>query len=162
MGASKDAAVPQDAELAGLAEQLVDAARTDGVALTGPGGLLTGLVQRVLQASLETELSDHLGYERHAVEGRRSGNSRNGHFPKTVRTEIGDVVIKVPRDRNGTFEPVTVPKGVRRLEGLDAMVVSLYGKGMTTGDIRPIWRRSTGRTSPATRSAASPTPLSRT
>lgn len=136
MGASKEAAGAQDAELAGLAEQLVDAARTDGVALTGPGGLLTGLVQRVLQASLETELSDHLGYERHAVEGRRSGNSRNGHFPKTVRTEVGDVQIKVPRDRNGTFEPVTVPKGVRRLEGLDAMVVSLYGKGMTTGDIR--------------------------
>jgi putative transposase len=118
------------------AEALVAQARTNGVELTGDNGLLTALVQRVLQTGLNVELSEHLGYQRHAVEGRGSGNSRNGSYPKTVTTEIGKVSIDVPRDRNGTFEPVTVPKGQRRLDGLNANVISLYAKGMTTGDIQ--------------------------
>jgi transposase-like protein len=118
------------------AEQLVEQARSEGVELTGDDGLLTALVRQVLQTGLSVELSDHLGYERHAVEGRGSGNSRNGSYPKTVTTEIGKVNLAVPRDRNGTFNPVTVPKGQRRLDGLTASVVSLYAKGMTTGDIQ--------------------------
>jgi len=97
--------------------------------------LLTELVQQVLQGALEAEMTDHLGYQPHAVEGRRSGNSRNGHYPKTVNTEIGDVDLRVPRDRNGSFESVTVPVGQRRLSGLDQQVISLYAKGLTTGDI---------------------------
>lgn len=117
------------------AERLVAEAKATGIALTGEGGLLTGLVQRVLQAALESEITDHLGYEPHAVEGRGSGNSRNGYYPKTLRTEVGDVAVRVPRDRNGTFEPVTVPVGTRRVAGLDQLVVSLYAKGLTTGDI---------------------------
>ena len=96
---------------------------------------MTGLIQQVLQSSLDFEMTDHLGYEAHAVEGRGSGNSRNGYYPKTVRTEIGDVRVEVPRDRIGTFQPVTVPVGQRRLSGLDAQVISLYAKGLTTGDI---------------------------
>jgi len=127
--------LPPDASLALVADQLVAQARTDGVALTGEGGLLTGLIQRVLQGALEAEISEHLGYEPHAVDGRGSGNSRNGYYAKTVRTEIGDVRVNVPRDRNGDFEPVTVPIGQRRLSGLDAQVISLYAKGLTTGDI---------------------------
>ncbi len=127
--------MPPDAGLAMLADRLVDQARTDGVSLTGDGGLLTGLIQQVMHTALETELTDHLGYEPHAVEGKRSGNSRNGTYPKTVRTEVGDVRVEVPRDRNGTFDPVTVPKGERRLTGLDQAVISLYAKGLTTGDI---------------------------
>jgi len=118
------------------AEALVDQARTEGVELTGDHGLLTALVRRVLQTGLQVELTDHLGYEPHAVAGRGSGNSRNGSYPKTVTTEIGKVTVEVPRDRNGSFEPVTVPKGVRRLDGLNANVISLYAKGMTTGDIQ--------------------------
>jgi transposase-like protein len=90
----------------------------------------------VLQTGLEVEMTGHLGYEPHAVEGRNSGNSRNGSYPKTVTTEIGQVELAVPRDRNGTFEPVTVPKGQRRLDGLSGNVISLYAKGMTTGDIQ--------------------------
>lgn len=70
-----------------------------------------------------------------AIEGRGSGNSRNGHYPKTVRIEVGDVRVEVPRDRNGDFDSVTVPVGQRRLSGLDQMVISLYAKGLTTGDI---------------------------
>ncbi len=127
--------LPPDARLADVADQLVAAARNEGINLTGEGGLLTGLVQRVMQVSMETELTDHLGYEPHAVEGRGSGNSRNGYYPKTVTSEIGDIHLEVPRDRNGTFRPQTVPVGQRRLDGLDAQVISLYAKGLTTGDI---------------------------
>jgi len=118
------------------ATELVEQARREGVELTGDNGLLTAFVQRVLQTGLEVEMSEHLGYERHAVEGRNSGNSRNGSYPKTVTTEIGQVRLDVPRDRNASFEPVTVPKGQRRLDGLNGNVISLYAKGMTTGDIQ--------------------------
>ena len=97
------------------AELLVARARAEGVELTGDGGLLTGLVRQVLQCGLEVEMAEHLGYERNAVEGRGSGNSRNGTTPKTVTTEVGRVDLRVPRDRAGTFEPVTVPKHQRRL-----------------------------------------------
>lgn len=132
---STELVLPPDALMAAAADQLVEQARATGVALTGDGGLLTGLVRQVLQGALESEITEHLGYQRHAVEGRGSGNSRNGSYAKTVRTEIGDVRVQVPRDRNGTFEPVTVPVGQRRLSGLDQMVISLYAKGLTTGDI---------------------------
>lgn len=84
------------------AEELVARARTEGVELTGDGGLLTGLVRQVLQTGLEVELADHLGYELHDPAGRGSGNSRNGTSRKTVTTEIGEVELAVPRDRNGT------------------------------------------------------------
>ena len=132
---SAELMLPPDASLALVADQLVAQAQSDGVALTGEGGLLTGLIQRVLQGALEAEITEHLGYEPHAVDGRGSGNSRNGHYPKTVRTEVGDVRLDIPRDRNGNFEPVTVPIGQRRLSGLDQMIISLYAKGLTTGDI---------------------------
>jgi transposase-like protein len=118
------------------ADALVEQARTQGVELTGENGLLTALVRQVLQTGLQVELTDHLGYEPHAVEGRGSGNSRNGSYTKTVTTEIGKVTVEMPRDRAGTFEPQTIPKGVRRLDGLNANVISLYAKGMTTGDIQ--------------------------
>ncbi len=138
-GSSPDLPVPAGGDAASMDEwaaRLVDQARADGVALTGDGGLLTDLMRHVLQRGLEVELSEHLGYERHAVEGRGSGNSRNGSYPKTVTTEIGEVEVLMPRDRAGTFEPVTIPKHQRRLDGLTGNVISLYAKGMTTGDIQ--------------------------
>src|SRR3954471_3319815 len=79
-----------------LAEQLVERARADGVDLVGPGGLLAGLTKQVLEAGLEVEMDEHLGYAKHAVEGRNHGNSRNGSRTKTVLTEIGPVDIDVP------------------------------------------------------------------
>jgi transposase-like protein len=118
------------------AEQLVARARSEGVDLTGEDGLLTAMVRQVLQAGLEVEMSEHLGYEPYAPQGRGSGNSRNGSYPKTVTTEIGEVELRVPRDRNATFEPVTVPKHARRLDGLTGNVISLYAKGLTTDDIQ--------------------------
>ena len=129
-GAAGEAAMKDWAEL------LVDRARAEGVELTGEGGLLTGLVRQVLQTGIEVEMAEHLGYERHAVGGRGSGNSRNGTTPKTVTTEIGQVDLRVPRDRAGTFAPVTVPKHRRRLDGLSGNVISLYAKGLTTGEIQ--------------------------
>jgi hypothetical protein len=112
------------------ADELVARARSEGVESTGDSGLLTALVRQVLQAGLEVEMTDHLGYERHAAAGRNTGNSRNGSTAKTVTTEIGQVHLDVPRDRNATFEPVTVRKGQRRLDGLSGNVISLYAKGM--------------------------------
>ena len=118
-----------------LAEQLVEQARADGVELVGPGGLLAGLTKQVLEAGLEVEMDEHLGYAKHAVEGRNFGNSRNGTRSKTVLTEIGPVEVDVPRDRDSSFEPQTVRKGQRRLDGVDTMVISLTAKGLTTGEI---------------------------
>jgi putative transposase len=118
-----------------LAHDLVEAARTDGVDLIGPGGLLTGLTKTVLETALEAEISEHLGYDKHDPMGRNRGNSRNGTRTKTVLTEIGPVDIEVPRDRDATFEPVIVAKRRRRLDGIDAIVLSLSARGLTTGEI---------------------------
>jgi putative transposase len=83
----------------------------------------------VLETGLEIEMTEHLGYEKHAVEDRDGGNSRNDTLAKTVLTEIGPVNIEVPRDRQGAFEPQLVRTRQRRLEGLDAMVKSLCARG---------------------------------
>jgi transposase-like protein len=83
-----------------LAQELVEAARADGVELVGPGGLLTGLTKTVLETALDVEMAGHLGYAKHDPAGRDGGNSRNGTRTKTVLTEIGPVEIEVPRDRD--------------------------------------------------------------
>lgn len=129
-GGPADAVVVPD----GVAEVLLAAAREQGVSLTGPGGLLSGLTRQVLESALEAELTEHLGYGPGGVPGP-GGNVRNGYSGKTLRTEIGDVRVRVPRDRAGSFEPLIVPKHSRRLAGFDEAVISLYAKGMTTGDI---------------------------
>jgi transposase-like protein len=118
-----------------LAQQLLDAARADGVELIGPGGLLTGLTKTVLETALQAEMSEHLGYDKHDAQGRNGGNSRNGTRAKTVLTEIGPVQIEVPRDRDGNFEPQIVRKRARRLDGIDQIVLSLTARGLTTGEI---------------------------
>ena len=118
-----------------LAEELVARARAEGVELVGPGGLLTDLTRTVLETALEVEMDDHLGYPKHAPEGRDNGNSRNGSRSKTVLTEVGEVEIEVPRDRDGSFDPKIVKKRQRRLEGVDGLVISLAAKGLTTGEI---------------------------
>ena len=102
-----------------LAQELVERARSEGVGLVGPGGLLTGLTKTVLETALEAELDEHLGYPKHAVEGNNSGNSRNGARAKTVITDVGPVEIEVPRDREGSFDPKIVKKRQRRLVGVD-------------------------------------------
>ena len=123
------------ASLVAWAQELVARARADGVALTGEGGLLTDLVREVLQTGLEVELTEHLGYEPHERH-RSTGNTRNGSYPKRVKTEIGEVDLRVPRDRDGSFAPLTITKHQRRLEGLSSNIISLYAKGLTTGEIQ--------------------------
>ena len=119
-----------------LAEQLVEQARAEGVDLVGPGGLLGDLTKRVLEAGLEAEMTDHLGYDKHDPAGRDGGNSRNGTRTKTVVTDVGPVELDVPRDRDGSFDPKLVRKRQRRLSGVDEMVISLTAKGLTTGEVQ--------------------------
>lgn len=142
--ALEGAIVPRPQESAGsrgelevrIASELLERARAEGVSLVGQGGLLAGVTRQVLQAALEAELSEHLGYEKGEGIGRAGLNVRNGSSPKTVRTEVGDIALKVPRDREGSFDPQIVPKHARRLAGFDEAVISLYAKGLTTGEIQ--------------------------
>jgi transposase-like protein len=106
------------------------------VALTGPDGLLKQLTKAVLETALNQEMTEHLGHGKRSPAGNETGNVRNGSRGKTVLTEAtGQVPIEVPRDRQGTFEPQIVRKRQRRLAGVDEMVLSLYAKGLTTGEI---------------------------
>ncbi|MGE0219309.1 IS256 family transposase [Mycolicibacterium sp.] len=104
--------------------------------LTGQGGFLPEMVKAVLERGLAAELTDHLGYEKGDPIGRELPNARNGFTPKTVASEVGDVGLAIPRDRDGSFVPTLVPKGSRRLGGLDDMIISLYAGGMTIRDIQ--------------------------
>jgi putative transposase len=116
------------------AEELVRRAREQGLSLTGPDGLLKQLTKTVLETALNEELTEHLGHDKHGPSA--AGNVRNGSRPKTVLTEAtGQVQIEVPRDRAGTFDPQIVRKRQRRLTGVDQIVLSLYAKGLTTGEI---------------------------
>jgi putative transposase len=116
-----------------------------GLRLTGEGGFLPALIKAVLERGLQAELADHLGYEKGDPAGRGAPNSRNGATPKTLATEIGDVELDTPRDRNSSFEPRLVPKGARRLGGgLDEQIVSLYAGGMTVRDIGHHLERTLG------------------
>ena len=104
--------------------------------ILGQGGLARELTKRLVERALQGEMTAHLGYEKHAPEGRNSGNSRNGTTPKSVLDDSGELTIEIPRDRNGDFEPHLVPKGRRRLPGFDDQVIALYARGMTTREIQ--------------------------
>ena len=106
------------------------------IELEGKDGFIQQLIKASLERGLKAELSDHLGYEQGDPDGRMVPNSRNGSYPKTVATSVGDVDLAVPRDREGSFVPQLVPRGSRRTGGLDDMIVSLYAGGMTIRDIQ--------------------------
>lgn len=108
-----------------LISQLMDRAKADGIKLTGQGGLLQQLTKRILESVLEGEITDHLGHEKHEKAG--SGNTRNGTRSKTVVTEVGPVVLEVPRDREGSFEPQIVKKRQRRLTGVRSVSSQMRG-----------------------------------
>ncbi len=128
-------AVLDDAVDEQLVQQLADRARSEGLQLTGEGGLLARLTKRVVESAIEGEMDDHLGYGKHDPAGRNGGNSRNGARGKTVLTEAGPVELAVPRDRDGSFEPQLVKKRQRRLSGVEDLVISLSAKGLTHGEI---------------------------
>ena len=104
--------------------------------ILGKDGLLKQLTKRLVERTLEAELTDHLGYDPHASEGRGSGNNRNGKAQKTVQSDAGELRIEVPRDRSGTFEPQLVKKRQRRLAGFDDKVIALYARGLSTRQIQ--------------------------
>ena len=104
--------------------------------LLGEEGLLKELKKALIERALGAELTEHLGYETFSPAGRGTGNSRNGYGEKTVTGDDGQVRIAVPRDRDGSFEPQLVPKGVSRIEGFDEKVVSMYARGMSVRDIQ--------------------------
>jgi transposase-like protein len=118
------------------AAELVRMAKEQGLSLTGPDGLLKLLTKSVIETALSEEMTDHLGYEKHDPAGIGAGNIRNGTRAKTVVSgHSGPVEIDVPRDRAGSFEPQIVKKRQRRLGEVDEIVLSLYAKGLTTGEI---------------------------
>lgn len=132
---AKKKAAEQSAEQQAAVE-LVRLAQEQGLSLTGPDGLLKQLTKTVLETALNEEMTEHLGYEKHDPPEAGTGNIRNGTRTKTVLTDTtGPVELDVPRDRASTFEPQIVKKRQRRLSGVDEVVLSLYAKGLTTGEI---------------------------
>ena len=105
--------------------------------LAGEDGLLSRLTSRFYTRALEAEMEAHLGYRKNDKAGDNSGNSRNGHTPKTVITKDNDTIeVQVPRDRNGTFEPVIIPKHKKRSPLFNDQIISMYSFGMSCRDIQ--------------------------
>jgi putative transposase len=136
---------PSQVAAAEAIKELRDSGALDGlfakidagdVQLTGQGGLVPGLIKAALERGLQAELTEHLGYDKGNPEARFYPNSRNGTSAKTVSAEVGEMDLEIPRDRDGSFIPRLVPKGERRLGGLDDMIISLYAGGMTIRDIQ--------------------------
>lgn len=125
----------QALEASGALDDLYAKIDAGEVNLDGKDGLIQQLIKAGLERGLRAELTEHVGYEQGDPEAGLHPNSRNGSFPKTVATSVGDVDLQIPRDRDGSFTPMLVPKGSRRLGGLDDMIVSLYAGGMTIRDI---------------------------
>ena len=123
----------RDQEVDAALDKLLEGHRPQDI--LNEGGLVQELNKRLMERALEGEMTDHLGYEKHASEGRDRGNSRNGKTSKRVKTGEAEFEIEVPRDREGSFEPKLVPKGRRRLPGFDDRVIALYARGMTTREI---------------------------
>lgn len=97
--------------------------------------MFKSLFKDTIQEVFEAELDDHLGYRKHSTEGTNSGNSRNGHSKKTIKTKFGNAALEVPRDRNGEYEPQIIKKYETTLNGLEEQIIGLYAKGMSTRDI---------------------------
>jgi putative transposase len=104
--------------------------------LLGEDGIFRQLKKRLLERALTAEMSEHVSYEKGERSGRRGTNNRKGHTTKTVLTDEGSVPLLAPRDRDGTFEPAIVPKGVTRLAGFEAQVISLYARGPSVRDVQ--------------------------
>jgi putative transposase len=124
-----------------LAELLADEALADAVRglhpdeITGPGGLITQLAGRVIEAALGAELTEQLGFPPGQAPPGGASNQRNGSTPKTLKTDVGEVSITTPRDRQGSFEPRLVAKRQTRLAGLDHKILAMYAGGMTVREI---------------------------
>ena len=132
-----------------MIDQPLAGARTEEE-IVGPGGVLAQLTSRLVERTLQAELTEHLGYERHQEPPGGAGNTRNGSTAKTLQTEQGRVEIKTPRDRNATFEPQLVRKGQRRFQGFDDKILTLYSAVCRRATSSGTWPSSTASTSVAT------------
>ena len=121
-------------------DQLLDQIDFHGMTveeLAGENGLLKKLTSRFYSKALDAEMDEHLGYKKNDNAGDNSGNSRNGYTRKTVITDDNDTIeVKVPRDRNSTFEPVIIPKHEKRTPLFNDQIISMYSFGMSTRDIQ--------------------------
>jgi putative transposase len=123
-----------------LIDELAKSVKTEKDLATLSRQLLKLTVERAINA----ELDEHLGYEKHAVEGKNTGNSRNGHSSKTLKGDFGEVDIVTPRDRNSSFEPQIIRKGQTRITEFDDQILALYARGMTTRDIADTFKEMYG------------------
>jgi len=120
-------------------DNIIDQLDLDGVTqdeLFGEGGLVKALTSRILNKALEAEMDNHLGYQKNSSSGNNSGNNRNGYSNKKVLTRDQEVDLSIPRDRNGEFAPVIVPKHEKRLPIFNEQIIALYSSGMTVRDIQ--------------------------
>jgi putative transposase len=123
---------------------IIDAEIIDNLAKTfktqedvfGENGFFKQFKKAILERMLEGELTETLGYNKYEAKGKNTGNSRNGHTEKTLKSTEGELKLNIPRDRNGNFEPKLIPKNQTRFEGFDDKILSLYARGMTTRDIQ--------------------------
>jgi len=104
--------------------------------LIGETGLLKQLTKGLLERAMQAEMTDHLGYEKHAPSNTKSANARNGTYKKKIKGEFGELDVTVPRDRDSSFEPVILPKRQSRFHGFDDKIIAMYARGMTTRDIQ--------------------------
>jgi putative transposase len=118
-----------------ILDELIGNAKTEED-LFGKDGVIKNLSKQLMERMLQAEMTHHLGYEKNAIEGHNSGNSRNGKTKKVVKTGDSSIEIEVPRDRKSDFQPILIEKRQSRLKELDAQVLSLYGRGMTVRDIQ--------------------------
>jgi transposase-like protein len=125
------AKTPDDSQLQALAKELAKNVKSQ----KDLSDLTSQLVKMTVEAALNSEMEEHLGYGKNAPQGHNTGNNRNGHSRKRLIGDHGEVEIETPRDRNGQFEPQIVKKGQTRLTHFDDQILSLYAKGMSTRDI---------------------------
>ncbi|WP_341748250.1 transposase [Candidatus Tisiphia endosymbiont of Dascillus cervinus] len=105
--------------------------------LFGQDGLFQQLKKQIVEKILASELDHELGYSKHSKVPKVDNNRRNGNYEKTVIDGDGrKLTVETPRDREGEYNPQLIPKGLRRFNGFDEKVISLYGRGMTVSDIR--------------------------
>ncbi len=116
-----------------IAEELLKKGKTQEE-LFGQEGIFKQLMKAVLERAMNTELTHHLGYEKHAKQN--SENARNGYSKKTLKGEHGKFEIDVPRDRNSSFEPLIIPKGETRFNGFDDKIIAMYARGLSTRDMQ--------------------------
>lgn len=104
--------------------------------LMGKEGAIKKLIAKSIEQMLESELTEHLGYEKYSPAGKNSGNNRNGKTHKTLKNDNGEIELTVPRDRNGEFDPIIVKKYEKTIGPIEQKIISMYAKGMTTRDIQ--------------------------